>query len=1045
MFAQKVESVISLKPLRHLRLVVLLVHASELQVIQSFFRTLPGMQSHMKTIALALASLALTGQAFGSGAKTGTPLRVGTSNLRGQIEKTTGLSSDLATPQRHWLAAPVTLSVKRETDGQTASPTDGSTPGRLTVRAALAPLGLTVSSRWSQDHDWLVWDLDFTGDQPRSGHEVAIDLPLLAPSLRLFTPGDRGELDLAMHPTFKPAPYGVNAYDHPNGESYVLPLVSIFNPASDSALTIALPPDGNYPHLQFEWKEARTLRITLGHRAMGGGKDSRLRIMFTTHAADYRSVLAAYALRYPAFFESPMPPSAYDGAFWYHHIQDHPDFDEMSSQNVRYIWSSFWFTHLGEYLPAEKEWFPYTYARWWSFGKSMSDRQINSFVNGMHQHRIGMYAYFNVTEYGGTGGKGGDAAEAERLLKDRFANALMKDADGNFIPTWEGAVAMNARHQYALWPFLEEQVRRHIDRLPDFDGFIIDRLDWASKLDFGHDDGLTMVGGKPADNLAQAAAEAVQSVCRLTHAAKKRVLVNQFSKVELMRDVDGSCQESDYLAQRYLTFFRPAAAWEQQRPYAGQLDLAPFEAHLKLRLQTALQPQMIAHQFGISQQAPDAVAADLLELFSPLFKALAGKRQVLQPHCISVSGVNDVNLFIDTQGRYVVPVTSRTRFLTRGDRDTEPVVVTIALPDARKLAWAQAIPIGAKACPAAIRIRNGKAIVTFPNHGAATMLVAGQGKPPALDNADADRLLAACDARFPQRNVTLPASAAIPAGTLPNATLDIDGTSFYQPGPFTVQLGQTTVGTLTGASGSFSCAANDLAKPVVRVIAGDDGVWYLPERVRLALQARDKTTAHATWVSGQPLQPGSSPRELVLPLRWTRQIPESAIWNGHSAEKGGNWIGAYGATAAWLAAAPSATIPVQHGFRFAVRRGSPYTWAASCDDARALATPETKPQQRAAACWFDASQVACQVTPPNDRPYRLTVYVLDYDHARRSVETAIVGSFGERLDVRSVSVQQMDQGVYLTWTVTGEARILVRYTGQNPVANAALSAVFVDP
>ena len=347
-----------------------------------------------------------------------------------------------------------------------------------------------------------------------------------------------------------------------------------------------------------------------GTAAWVAAKRRRWAILFATHAADYRSVLAAYAGRYPAYFEAPMPRGDHEGAFWYHHIQEHPDFTEMLRQNVRYIWSSFWFTHLGEYLPKEKEWFPWTYAKWWSLGKMMSDKQINAFIDEMHRHGIAMYAYFNVTEYGGTGGKSGDTAEAKRILRERFANALMKDADGKPIPTWEGAMAMNARRQYALRPFLREQVRRHLDRLPTIDGFIIDRLDWGSLLDYGHDDGLTMVGERPADNMAGAVAEAVQEVCRLSHAAGKRVFVNQFWRVELLRNVDGSCHELDYLAQRYLIPFRPATAWQEQRPYVGQRDLAAFEAHLKQRLQIALLPQMIAHQFEISQQSPDEAAAD---------------------------------------------------------------------------------------------------------------------------------------------------------------------------------------------------------------------------------------------------------------------------------------------------------------------------------------------------------------------------------------------------------------------------------------------------
>jgi hypothetical protein len=978
-------------------------------------------------------------------------LQIGDAVLRATIDKANGVPTGVESAARHWRAAPVAMTVKREGTGETASPADGAVSGENSVTASLSALGLAMSSRWSQDRGWLVWDLDFTGAQPRRGHEVIVDLPILKPSYRIFTPSDRGVMDLAMHATFKPVAYGVipwdgsNSTNGANGEAYVLPLVSVFDPSKDAALTIALPPDENIPHLQVEWKDAQTLRLTFGHRGMGGGKPSPLKILFTTHAADYRSALAAYAARYPAYFETPMPRGDNEGAFWYHHIQDHPDFTEMQRQNVRFIWSSFWFNHLGDYLPQEKEWFPYTYAKWWNLGKKMDDMQINAFIDEMHGRGIATYAYFNVTEYGGSGGQSGGTAEAQRILQERFANALMKDAEGKPIPTWEGAMAMNARSQYALRPFLQDQIRRHVERLPNFDGFIIDRLDWGSLLDYGHDDGLTMVGDRPADNMAGAVADAVQDVCRLTHDAKKRVFINQFYRVELMRDVDGSCHECDYLAQGYLEPFRPAAAWLQQRPYVRQRDLAPFEAHLKRRLLIALQPQMIAHEFPISQQSPDKSAADLMELFSPLFKVFAGKRQVLEPHCIAVTGANDVNLFADGQGHYLAPITSRTHFVTRGDRSQGAVEVTIALPDAPHLKWARAIPLGEKPYDAAIRTRDGKAVVEIPHHGAATMLVIGKGESPVLDAADAARLIAVRDSRFPPHKITAAEPASAPTATVADAVLSLDGTCFYHPGPFTVKLGETTVGTLNGRSGSFPFKIVDLAKPVVRIIAGDDGVWYLPERVRLTVHGTDKSAAYATWTSGDPIDAASSPKELVLPLRWTRQTPETSEFKGQDTDRGGNWSGAYGTTAAWLAGTPSASKAVQSGFRLDVRQGSAFAWAAGSDDARALVVPDATDKRRIAACWFDPKELVCQITPANDRPYRLTAYLLDYDRAGRSVEAAIADSFGKRLDARPVTVKQMDGGVYLTWAVRGTAKIQLRYTGANPQANATMSAVFIDP
>ena len=101
---------------------------------------------------------------------------------------------------------------------------------------------------------------------------------------------------------------------------------------------------------------------------------------------------------------------------------------------------------------------------------------------------------------------------------------------------------------------------------------------------------------------------------------------------------------------------------------------------------------MIAHDFPICQQEPDARAADVLEIFAPLFSTLLGKEQVLLPYAVAATGANDVNLFVNGDKNYVVPLTSRTRFLSRRVRATDPVMVTLRVPDAADLAWAHVYP-----------------------------------------------------------------------------------------------------------------------------------------------------------------------------------------------------------------------------------------------------------------------------------------------------------------------------------------------------------------
>jgi hypothetical protein len=629
----------------------------------------------------------------------------------------TRIASISGSAQRVWMDTPAFINVRNEVSQVSASPEAGRIPA----------LDLECDSRWSSSPHGLVWDLQVEGAGKRAGHEITIDLPVLADGLRIFTPSNDPEADVSARPTYRPVPYATTGWTP--GAAYVLPLVTVLAPATDQALTVALPPHVNIPHLQVEWIAGRTLRLTLGHRAMGGGKPSPLRLLFYAHAADYRSALKAYSDEFPEYFEPPLPRGPFEGVFWYHHIQDHPDFTEMARQHVRYMWSSFWFTYLGDYMPDGPEWAPYTYGHWWKLGQMMSDERIKAFVAKMKEHGIGVYGYFNVTEFGGVGQAADDRTDIPtHLLQTRFAEAVVKDAAGRAVPSWGGSSDMNPRLAGAFWPWLKMQCERYFQRLPELEGLIIDRLDWASRFDYGHDDGFSMIGNQAVENMAMPVAAAVQEVCRLAHAARRRVFVNQFWRVEVLRDVDGYCHECDYVpALAYLAPYRPLSAWEERKDYQG--DLLEFEKQMKLRLQFACFPQMIAHQFPISQQKPNARAADLLEIYAPLFDPLIGKRQVLLPHCVAATGDNEVNLFLNGKGEYVAPLTSRTRYRSRNSQQTEEVSVTIKAPDAVEVRSAKVYSADGPAYDAVVSVSRGKAVIQVAKHGTASVVVAAKSPP----------------------------------------------------------------------------------------------------------------------------------------------------------------------------------------------------------------------------------------------------------------------------------------------------------------------------
>ena len=993
-------------------------------------------------------------------------------------------------PLDQWLRGPIRVEVRNEVSGVAAA---FDAPLFLEGEETIEALGLKVQGTWARVGDGVEWSLEFSGAKPRAGHTVLIDLPILSGTRALFTPSERGVMSLAAYPDFVPPPYAHLGWeDH---RYYVLPLISVMEPASDSAVTVALPADANIPHLQFEWRKASTLRLRLEHRGMGGGKPSALKLLFFAHRADYRAALKAYSDRFPRYFKPALPRGEFEGAFWYHHIQDHPEFGEMARQNVRFTWTSFWFTHLGEYLPDEPEWYPYTYAKWWKLGQPMNDEKIRAFILDMHRQKIGVFAYFNVTEYGGYGGKSGNAETADRILREKFADALMKDEQGKPIGTWEGALAMNARSNCAIFPALADQLQRHVKRLPDLDGFVVDRLDWASRLDYGHDDGLTMLGKRAVENMAGPVAEGVAEVCRQAHAAGWRVYVNQFWRIEVLRDNDGYCHEDDFVrGLGYLSPFRPAAAWNMEKPYSG--DLLQFEAQLKHRLQFAVFPQMIAHQFPISQQAPNPKAADLLELYAPLFAALDGKTQVLEPHCVSVSGANDCNLFLDRAGNFVVPVTSRTRFLARrANSGEQAAVVTIRLPAAQNLTWAKVVSADRLPYPGELKAVEGGVEITLPHHQTASLVVAGKGAaPPTSGQAgEPERLTALRDGRFPLGRPSAqvkPRLARSELGELKSGRIKVRGTHLGEKGKVTVSVNESTLAVafhpqvaadgsrrhlasdenaLTDVSG-YNLSANRAVHaiagmrtlsdgengfnwqlpasglpgdpPVVSLRYGDEGTWFLVEAIDCLVQRRDgKWLRVASWAPSDSEVSSGKHGQYTYRLHWREPMeltPSTAHYEGRDAKTAGAWKGKYGTRAAWL---PNVSgMEAQAGYRLEVD-GAAFVWDGATSDSRALDSPGVGVTNRQATCWFGNEAVSCVLTPPDAQPYRVTLYVLDYDRNGRAnrIELSDEASV---LATCETSKQENGQGTYLSLSVTGPVRVkLTKKAG----FNAALSGVFIDP
>jgi len=201
---------------------------------------------------------------------------------------------------------------------------------------------------------------------------------------------------------------------------------------------------------------------------------------------------------------------------------------------------------------------------------------------------------------------------------------------------------------------------------------------------------------------------------------------------------------------------------------------------------------------------PAARAADLLEIYAPLFLTRLGKEQVLLPHCVSASRANDVNLFINGGKDYVAPVTSRVRFLARRGRATEPVMLRLRVPDGTDFKWALAY--SAAGAPYRVTLTHSGEVVNvgLACHGSASMAVAGKRNKPALADADAARLAQFRDRLFPPPETLVSSTAARPMLPDPKRVLlRLEGTQVGDWGSVAVKVDGKKVGEVSSAFGVF--------------------------------------------------------------------------------------------------------------------------------------------------------------------------------------------------------------------------------------------------
>lgn len=466
------------------------------------------------------------------------------------------------------------------------------------------------------------------------------------------------------------------------GDVFALPIATFLDEARDRGVSLILSPEDTLLDLTLDIGETGSVVFSRLHHRIAGGRPVRFAMDIVVHEADWRGGLRWMTERYPAYFHPGVPGAdrvAGLGAYSSHDVDF--DADKMRRMGFKVNWkASFDFPYMGMFLPPVSDG-----ERWIRYGGGeTSVPDIRVYSANMRSLGFEVLNYFNVTEFGagiayppaedgsGAANPSSDAgASGERLWEDgsrflytKLADAILFEMERDDRPrescrpyfTWGDAVAMDPGEP-AYQRHLLEQARAHLERLPDSAGLCIDRLDWLRLYNDRRDDGESWFDGKPVRSLNVSWRGLMEQLGPLVHGAGKVLFCNNHTKrIEQLRHIDGIFDEFGYAnaslnMSALLGLFKPVLGWVQ---HPNQLEPDP-ERFFHRYLYLGVYPMAPFPGNDHSLQPSPRVDAAYLK-FGPLFRALEGKKWVLEPHAVRVVAGSAIANAFRVSGGYAVPV-----------------------------------------------------------------------------------------------------------------------------------------------------------------------------------------------------------------------------------------------------------------------------------------------------------------------------------------------------------------------------------------------------
>ena len=320
-----------------------------------------------------------------------------------------------------------------------------------------------------------------------------------------------------------------------------------------------------------------------------------------------------------------------------------------------------------------------------------------------------------------------DWLDANVYLRNHLPAAAIRNAwrpgsgavSNRCLYTWQRGIVLDPADR-AYRQFLLDQLQRHFDYLPHFQGIVIDRSDWNNFYDLDRDDGMSWVDGRPAYSLKRAYMNVTNALQAQMQAQGRDtgMLINTYGYacLSLMAPYDGSFSEGHAIsAVGLLGIVSPAIMWTYDTRECCS-SRAAFDPYMQWRMLLAVFP-MAPFPGNDHSIDPNATAQAWYADYGHMFAALQGVDWSLTAHAVQVNDTDakanafvrgTLHLYPVILGTPAPPAPNRTILLTVRD---VPAGVAFAATYPGDPAWHPLASSGDGGVAVTVPLRSGCALV----------------------------------------------------------------------------------------------------------------------------------------------------------------------------------------------------------------------------------------------------------------------------------------------------------------------------------------------